>query len=351
MLPSLLISTVLCILSSTNAAYYDSFTGEQISEAKYRQYEGMNLVPYCGIQVKECDEKERRRMDYSCNNLHHPTRGATLTPYRRMLPPHFDAQYRARPSTSGAPLPLARRVRTSIMSDGRVASKRYTNLVPIGAVAITGDVTSIHDTANYVGVTTTCCAPGGEQDPRCAPIRVPDDDVHLRRSQVRCLNLTRPITYQDLGCVPATIPPERVNTSPPLLDLSVIYGNDEFNARRGREGKGGRLRTETIDGREYPPFGSPECLQNQLPRGETRCFATRLWRACEQITATPAFSVARSVASPRADDSHASLPNSYFCGRFCSQRCEQTTATLACPVARSVASLRADDSHASLPNG
>lgn len=76
---------------------------------------------------------------------------------------------------------------------------------------VPGDVTSVHDTVNYVGVTTDCCQPGRATDPDCAPIAVSDDDPHLRASNVRCLNLTAPITYQDLGCVSADVPLERVS--------------------------------------------------------------------------------------------------------------------------------------------
>ncbi|KAI5638091.1 homeobox domain-containing protein [Phthorimaea operculella] len=58
---------------------------------------------------------------------------------------------------------------------------------------------------------------------------------------------------------------------------------------------------------------------------------------CEQTTVTLACPVARSVASLRADNSHASLPGGLVCGCFSLQRCEQTKVTLACLVARSVA--------------
>nr|XP_037870016.1 uncharacterized protein LOC119629149 [Bombyx mori] len=95
-------------------------------------------------------------------------------------------------------------------------------------VFIAGDVTSVHDTVNYVAVTTACCSPGGEADPRCLPIRVPDDDVHLRRSNVRCLNLTRAITYQRLGCVSNNVPGERVSF---VLSHNQGIGSQTFSQR------------------------------------------------------------------------------------------------------------------------
>ncbi|XP_026325323.1 peroxidase-like [Hyposmocoma kahamanoa] len=263
-------AVLLGLLTNVVGEFYDTFTGKQISPFKYAEYRSLGLVPYCAQEIKTCNEKETRRADYSCNNLHYPIRGTVFTPYRRMLPPIFGRNYDNRPQISGMPLPNIRAVRTSLMSDGRIASKTFTTQLMSGLLAILGDCTTVHDIFNYVLFTPTCCITG-DSDPRCRPIYVPNDDFHLRYSQTRCLNLTKPITYQDLGCAPATLPPERVNLAAPLLDLSGIYGNDETRARRGRELRGGRLKTDFVNGREFPPTGSYICVQNQLPLGETRC--------------------------------------------------------------------------------
>ncbi|RVE43837.1 hypothetical protein evm_011505 [Chilo suppressalis] len=170
---------------------------------------------------------------------------------------------------AGRPLPNARALRVALVPDGRIPNKQYSQLLTNFLVAITGDTSTVHDTGNYIGWTVTCCMPGGEQDPRCMPIRVPDDDVHLRRSNVRCLNLTRSITYQRLGCIPDTIPPERVSLATPMLDLSVVYGTEESKMTSTRERWGGRLTTEKLKGKDWPPGNGIGCLQNNL--NETRC--------------------------------------------------------------------------------
>ncbi|KOB61732.1 Oxidase/peroxidase [Operophtera brumata] len=200
------------------------------------------LGRWCAIEVAKCDPHEPRRMDLSCNSLRYPTRGAYLTPYSRILPADFNGG-ELRTSASGRPLPPARVLRVDLMSDGRVASQDYTQMVVNYAVFVTGDITSVHDTVNYVAVTRDCCRPGRE-DRRCAAISVPDDDLHLRRSSVRCLNLTAPITYQDLGCVSAAVPLERINIAAPMLDLSSVYGHEAPGAAKGRLWEGGRLRAE-----------------------------------------------------------------------------------------------------------
>lgn len=128
-----------------------------------------------------------------------------------MLPPVYGRNYENRPSSSGGPLPNARKIRTSIISDGRVASKKYTQLATNSVLFLVLDVTSVHDIFNYVLVTINCCLPGNELDPRCIPVYIPDDDIHLRRSNVRCMNLTISISYQSLNCIPSTLPPDRVS--------------------------------------------------------------------------------------------------------------------------------------------
>ncbi|XP_063391883.1 peroxidase-like [Cydia fagiglandana] len=259
------------IVRVIEGALYDTFTGERVTPQREADVRRLNLIPWCALEVADCQPDERRRMDYSCNNPRHPPRGATLTPYYRLLPPVFGRNYTARPAKDGADLPLVRDIRVAIMSDGRRSSEHYTQLTSHLGVFLTGDVSSLHDTVNYVIFTTDCCTPAGAVDPRCIPIRVANDDVHLRRSNVRCLNLTAPITYQMLGCAPASLPPSRINTSPPLIDLSIMYGNNEADMRKGKAGVGGRIQTELLKGKEWPPSGAPVCLLNKPQLGETRC--------------------------------------------------------------------------------
>ncbi|XP_061727637.1 peroxidase-like [Cydia pomonella] len=301
----LLMIIFILILRAIEGALYDTFTGERLTPQREADVRRLNLIPWCALEVADCQPNERRRMDYSCNNPRYPPRGATLTPYYRLLPPVFGRNYTARPAKDGAELPPltpsyrllppvfgrnysarpakdgaelphVRDIRVAIISDGRRSSEHYTQLTTHIGVFLTGDVTSLHDTVNYVIFTTDCCTPAGAIDPRCIPIRVANDDVHLRRSNVRCLNLTAPITYQMLGCAPASLPPSRVdvfqiNTSPPMIDLSIVYGNNEADMRKGKAGVGGRIKTEVLKGKEWPPSGETVCLLNKPQLGETRC--------------------------------------------------------------------------------
>ncbi|CAG9789463.1 unnamed protein product [Diatraea saccharalis] len=266
---ALRLCVVILCLRSVKAEWYDTFTGNQITDARLAALRLNNLIPWCAVEVNNCTLDEPRRSDFSCNNIHYPSRGASMTPYHHMLPPDFPTNGGLRTAKSGKPLPNARALRVALVPDGRIPNNKYTNLLTNMAVFITGDSSSVHDTFNYVVLTITCCLPGGELNPRCMPITVPDDDMHLRRSNVRCLNLTRTITYQSLGCIPETLPPERVNLFAPMLDLSHVYGSDAGRAIFARERWGGRLRGEKLKGKDWPPGNSPLCLQNNI--NETRC--------------------------------------------------------------------------------
>ncbi|CAH2064851.1 unnamed protein product, partial [Iphiclides podalirius] len=271
---------VVLLLHAASGVLYDTFHGRPVAEPKPMRNATVELTdqmrfffgirPWCTVDIPECSPTETRRVDGSCNSLRFPSRGAAMTPYQRLLPPAHAVDGGPRTARSGLELPNTRSLRTALVPDGRVHSKRYTQLITYLLLIMTSDVTSLHDTVNYVVFTTTCCAPGGESNPLCMPIPVADDDLYLRLSDVRCLNLTRAITYQRLGCAPNTLPPERINTSPPMLDLSSLYGNDKPSADRFRRGDGGLVRSDVIRGKEWPPNGSPVCLLNQLPR-ETRC--------------------------------------------------------------------------------
>ncbi|XP_013148471.1 PREDICTED: peroxidase-like [Papilio polytes] len=272
---------ILVTLSRVSCIIYDTFTGREValqrrmSNSTQDLLDGLSLFyqirPWCTIDVPECSPYEPRRVDGTCNNLRFPTRGATFTPYHRLLPPNHSTFGGLRTSTSGEPLPNARKLRVSLISDGRVHNKYYTQLVTNQLLMITGDITSAHDTINYIVVTTTCCFPGGALNPTCMPIEVPFNDIHLRESGIRCLNLTRALTYQRFGCAPISLPPERINTSPPLLDISNMYGINSIGVDQSRLKVDGLLRFEVDKGKEWPPNGAPICLANELPQ-ETYCY-------------------------------------------------------------------------------
>ncbi|KAH9637937.1 hypothetical protein HF086_017170 [Spodoptera exigua] len=104
---------------------------------------------------------------------------------------------------------------------------------------------------NYILWRPYCCAPRGKNDTYCVPNKIPDDDPVHRFSGHRCLNMTRPETFQSIGCIPKGSTPERIVSSTPGIDLSSVYGNFLKNLQeKGRLYQGGLLKYEedTEDG-------------------------------------------------------------------------------------------------------
>ncbi|XP_075970962.1 peroxidase-like [Anticarsia gemmatalis] len=275
MLPIFLLVFVLCDVKAV--LYYDSYHGVPISVDAVKRHDKANTTFWCVNEIRPCDPFEGRRVDGTCNNLQNPQRGASHTPFIRVLPPVYDKDFEPRKSASGNELPLARYLRTRLISVGKVPSQLFTQLAIHYFVFMSGDVVSLHDTVNYIVWKPYCCTPKGRTDPVCVPNPIPIDDPVHRFSGHRCLNMTRPESFQSIGCIPKGTTPERIVSSTPLLDLSVIYGNYEKPLlERGRLFSGGLLKCEVDDaGRLWPPSTKGPanvCFLNQRPY-ETRCHA------------------------------------------------------------------------------
>ncbi|XP_075970963.1 peroxidase-like [Anticarsia gemmatalis] len=268
-----LLSVVCCV----NAIFYDSYTGKTITKEEVQKHDKANTTFWCVNDIQPCDPHEGRRVDGSCNNLHHPVRGATHTPFVRVLPPVFDKNFEPKKAASGNDLPLARYLRTRLISAGSIPDQILTTLAVHFFVFTSADLVSLHDTVNYIQWRPYCCLEKGKTDYMCTPNKIPIDDPVHRFSGVRCTNMTRPETFQTIGCVKNDTSPDRIVSSTPLFDLSMLYGNlIPSLVQRGRLFKGGLLKFEIEDGRVWPPSYKTQanvCYLNQRPK-ELRCHNT-----------------------------------------------------------------------------
>ncbi|KAJ8731722.1 hypothetical protein PYW08_014452 [Mythimna loreyi] len=262
---------MLAEISSWIGIVYDSYDGIPIRDAEIIQHTLHNTTFWCINDIEPCNPEEWRRLDGSCNNLRHPTRGATHTPQYRMLPADYDT-YFDREKSKSSNLPLVRRLRTSFLPEGKVADETFTMLASYFLLFVATDIANLHDTVNYIQWTPHCCTPKGNEDSMCAPIEVPPDDPLHRFTGIRCLNLTKPLTFQTVGCRRKDTPPERIQSATPLFDLSTVYGNSLDKALAARTYKGGLLKYEVEGGRIWPPqdVNNTDCFLNRKPR-ETRC--------------------------------------------------------------------------------
>ncbi|CAK1604590.1 unnamed protein product [Parnassius mnemosyne] len=259
------------------AINYDSFTGTQISLEEVKRQDKKNTTFWCTTQIEPCDPEEGRRVDGSCNNLRYVTRGASHTPTYRVLPAVYNKNFEPRLSKSGHSLPLARFLRTSLLAEGRLPDRQLTTLATNFLVFMTADVLSLHDTVKFILWKPYCCQPKGKTDRDCVPNKIPDDDPVHRFSNIRCLNMTRPESFQSIGCIKNDTVPERIISATPTFDLSTVYGSTlKSLLEKGRLFQGGLLKYEVDNDRIWPPSiktGGGVCFLNQKPQ-ETRCHNT-----------------------------------------------------------------------------
>ncbi|XP_071518340.1 salivary peroxidase/catechol oxidase-like [Panulirus ornatus] len=234
-----------------------------------------------------CGEKERfyRTIDGSCNNLQKTMWGQARTPFQRISPPQYsDGLMRPRVSQSGRPLPSARLVSISTVTDVDNPSSDLTLGVMQWGQFIDHDLahTPIFRLANDSGI--ECCdrerrglVASSFTHPACFPIDVPADDPFFGRFGRRCMNFVRsmiaPRTACNLGYA------EQMNQITHFLDGSNIYGSSLGEEGELRLFRRGLLKVQ--EGHLLPPdFDAMEC---ESVREGFPCFRAGDNRVNEQV--------------------------------------------------------------------
>ncbi|XP_026739270.1 peroxidase-like [Trichoplusia ni] len=251
---------------------YDAYFGKPIKDDRNKQLQSLNLTGPCTIKVEPCQKEEGRRIDGTCTNPKYPSRGGSPTPLLRMRPAKFGLGNTLRPAMNGSELPSSRLLRTKILSDGFPEDHEFNTLATHVFVFSTVDVADLTVLLRYA-VVSDCCLGNrpNRVNPLCIPIPVTQDDPYLRRTGIRCMNLTRFSTYQEMGCIPNSLPAERYNLPTPVQDLSIVYGYSDLRERQIRTYQGGLLKSEMKDGVERPPGTSAICINNRRPV-ENACY-------------------------------------------------------------------------------
>ncbi|XP_026740014.1 peroxidase-like isoform X2 [Trichoplusia ni] len=259
------------LLCGVHAVVYDSITGEPATEAQLNYYRERNNLEICTVNIKPCDKNEWKRLDGSCNNLKYPSVGTQRTPTTRILPPILGPNYNPVDTVDGKPFPLARRVRCELLSEGKASDLTTTQLVSYYTLFASADINSLHDVFNYMQYILYCCEEKGKFDYMCTPNKIPKDDPVHRYSGIRCMNLTRPESFQTHGCLENGTTFVRMTTATPVFDLSQVY-NAMTTSEDLRVYKNGLVKMEIDHGKLFPPStnDSGNCFLNEPPR-ETRC--------------------------------------------------------------------------------
>ncbi|KAK7080273.1 hypothetical protein SK128_017771, partial [Halocaridina rubra] len=258
----------------------------------------LSHTPYCDKALQRpmpspCNAKARyRSVDGSCNNLEHPLWGASFTPFRRAMPPHYeDGVMSLRQAKDGGDLPSPRVVSNTVHTSTPAESRSYTILLMSWGQFIDHDITATALAKGKNGSSIPCCIPEviyqpSILHPECAPIKIPDNDPDYSPYNQTCMEFTRSASAPRCHFGPR----EQLNQQTAFIDGSVIYGGKEEQLRHLRTHKDGLLDSQvTLDGRELlPPSMDPDdgCNDKEQTGYDRYCFVSGDSRVNEQILLT-----------------------------------------------------------------
>ncbi|KAG7309987.1 hypothetical protein JYU34_004510 [Plutella xylostella] len=241
----------------------------------------------------ECRPGKYRRLDGLCNNPEHPTWGASMAPFQRLIGPLFaDGINAPRIAHSGRELPLSRVVSRTMHPDDGFHDHAGTVMVIAWGQFMDHDYTLTGtplDPRNRNDPEECCKRPPHLKHPYCNEIRVPDDDYFYRLFNVKCIDFVRGFPSPRPGCRLGSRVP--FNTLTGAIDGNTVYGVTEKFARKLRTGYGGLLRMNPV----FKEYGLKDLLPLKLdipdegctrPNKNMYCFEAGEIRVNEQLVLT-----------------------------------------------------------------
>lgn len=226
-------------------------------------------------------------MDGSCNNKEHPLWGTSYSPFARILPAKYDdGVSKFQKSINGKELPSARFISKKIFRENSQPDPEYTI-----AMMQFGQVMAHDMSFGLAGSGKSCCADGHyvKKNLVCDAIPIPKDDAVYSREHLECMEFVRNVNDRDLMC-PALEnhgAVSQISTPTTFLDLSILYGNNDEQAKILRSFKGGKMKAAIKNGHEFPPH-DPDALKH--------CFNDRASDTCylssdERINQNPHLTI------------------------------------------------------------
>ncbi|XP_037912558.1 peroxidase [Hermetia illucens] len=241
----------------------------------------------------ECRPGKYRRFDGLCNNVDHPTWGATMAPFQRLVGPLFaDGINAPRISITGSDLPLSRVVSRTMHPDEGYHDHAGTVMIIAWGQFMDHDFTLTGtplDPINRNDPEECCKRPLHLKHPYCNEIRIPDNDYFYKLFNVKCLDFVRAFPSPRPGCRLGSRNPYNILTG--VIDGNTVYGVTEKFARSLRTGYGGLLRMNPV----FKQYGLKDLLPLKLdipdegctrPNGNMYCFDAGEIRVNEQLVLT-----------------------------------------------------------------
>ncbi|XP_076240538.1 uncharacterized protein LOC143183047 [Calliopsis andreniformis] len=231
-----------------------------------------------------CVTSKYRTFDGSCNR---PMQwGASMTPYRRVLPPSYaDGIEAPRKAISGAELPSAREVSLKVHKPSPSSNPNFTVMLAVYGQFLDHDITATAISQGINGSSISCCPPSFKH-PECFPVPVDAGDPVFDIARRTCMDFVRSASAPQCKLGPR----QQLNQVTSFIDGSTIYGSDDGTARDLREFAGGRLRMQrTPDNRTLlPPSTNPNdgCNRETERLRGRYCFAAGDARANENLHLT-----------------------------------------------------------------
>uniref|UniRef100_A0A7I4Y6P2 peroxidase n=2 Tax=Haemonchus contortus TaxID=6289 RepID=A0A7I4Y6P2_HAECO len=218
-----------------------------------------NLANVCVPRLDEtncernlCYNAYFRTMDGTCNNLHHPLRGAAYRPYTRLLPTVYDNALSEPvgsliPNLRPSPRAITRHLTSSHAS---VVSEDYNAMVMQFGQFIS------HDMAKTTLVPSAKCNVCQNITSRCMAVPIEPDDPNAGFRRNGCVRVSRSSPICGSG---NQKPRQQLNENTAYIDASPIYGSSVADMSKFRQGNTGFLKLPSFNGMSMLPFDQSKC--------------------------------------------------------------------------------------------
>lgn len=245
-----------------------------------------------------CFHSNYRSIDGTCNNLQHPTWGASLTEFRRILKPIYEdglqkpVGWIKEKKYFGYHKPSSRLVSTTLITTEKITpDPEITHMVMQWGQFLDHDLDHSLPSVTSESWDGIDCKKSCDYKAPCYPMDVPPDDPRVTNR--RCIDFIRTSSICGSGMTSVFFdyiqPREQINQLTSYIDASQVYGYSEELASnlRDHNTNWGRLREgPTFPGRKpllpYAENQGIDCRRN-LTESTLNCFVAGDIRANEQV--------------------------------------------------------------------